>query len=44
MSKLTKKQLADRGRKTMAEAKRIRKAHPGKKWQNCVAEAAKKIK
>ena len=32
------------GRKIMTEAKKIRKASPGKKWTTCVSQAAKKIK
>ena len=30
-------------KKINAEAKRIRKASPKKKWQTCIKEAAKKI-
>lgn len=44
MAKQTKAQLAARGRKIMAAAKAIRRAHPGKKWTMCVKEAAKKGK
>jgi len=40
----TKAQMAAMGSKIMTEAKRIRKAHPGKKWTTCVSEAAKKLK
>lgn len=43
MPKLTKTQLAAKGKRIMAEAKRIRKASPSKKWQNCVKEAGKKV-
>jgi len=43
MAKLTKTQLAAKGRAIMRKAKEIRKQHPNKKWQNCVKEAAKKI-
>ena len=32
------------GSSIMAEAKRIRKASPRKKWTTCVGEAAKKLK
>ena len=32
------------GTSIMAEAKRIRKASPRKKWTTCVSEAAKKLK
>jgi len=42
MAKLTKAQLAARGREIMRKAKEVRKAHPGMKWQNCVKMAAKK--
>lgn len=42
MAKMTKKELAAQGRKIMAKAKEIRKKNPGKKWQKCVSEAAKK--
>ena len=44
MAKQTKKQLASRGKKIMAEAKKIQKKHPRKKWTSCVAEAGKKFK
>ena len=44
MAKLTKTQLAATGRRIMAEAKKIRKAHPTKKWTTCVKEAGKKMK
>lgn len=30
--------------KISAEAKRIRKAHPGKKWATCIQEASKKYR
>jgi hypothetical protein len=42
MAKLTKAQLAAKGRQIMKKAKEIRKAHPTMKWQNCVKQAAKK--
>lgn len=38
------KKIGAMGTKIMAEAKRIRKAHPGKKWTSCVREGAKKLK
>ena len=41
MAKLTKTQLAAYGKKIMAEAKKIRKANPRKKWTTCVKEGAK---
>jgi hypothetical protein len=44
MAKMTKKQLGSRGKKIMAEAKRIQKKHPRKKWTSCVAAAGKKMK
>ncbi len=31
-------------KKINAEAKKIRKANPRKKWQTCIKEAAKKLK
>ena len=42
MKKRKKASISLRGKKIMAEAKKIRKAHPGKKWTACVAAAAKK--
>ena len=39
----TRKQSA-MGKKIMAEAKRIRKKSPNKKWTDCVKEAGKKLK
>ena len=44
MAKMTKTQLSNMGTKIMGEAKRIRKAHPGKKWTSCVSEAGKKFR
>jgi hypothetical protein len=44
MAKLTKTQLAAKGKKIMAKAKEIRRKSPGKKWQTCVKEAAKSLK
>jgi len=44
MSKANKTKLATQGKKIMAEAKRIYKANPNKKWQDCVKQAAKKLK
>lgn len=44
MAKLTKKALGSMGSKIMTEAKKIRKASPGKKWTTCVKEAGKKMK
>lgn len=38
------KKIGAMGSKIMAEAKRIRKANPRKKWQTCVKEGAKKLK
>lgn len=43
MAKKSKKGTA-KLRRIMAEAKRIHKKSPGKKWQTCVKEAAKKLK
>lgn len=37
-----KRKLAARGKKIMAEAKKIRKKNPRKKWTTCVKEAGKK--
>ena len=31
-------------KKIIAEAKKIRKEHPAKKWTTCVSEGAKKVK
>lgn len=42
MAKMTKAQLSARGKKIMADAKKIRRSHPGMKWTSCVAKAAKK--
>ena len=44
MKTSAKEAAAARGRKIMAAAKLIRKAHPGKKWTACVAEAGKKAR
>jgi hypothetical protein len=44
MAKMSKTKLASQGSKIMAEAKKIRKAHPGKKWTACVAQAGKNMK
>ncbi len=44
MAKMTKKKLGSQGKKIMAEAKRIRKKSPRKKWQTCVKEAGKNLK
>lgn len=44
MPKMTKAKLASMGSKIMAEAKRIRRAHPGKKWTTCVSEAGRKFR
>lgn len=44
MAKLTKAQLAAKGKAIMNEAKKIRKASPGKKWTDCVKLAAKRLK
>jgi hypothetical protein len=41
MAKKTKAQMKAMGTSIMAEAKRIRKASPSKKWQTCVSEAGK---
>jgi hypothetical protein len=38
------KKVGAMGKKIMAEAKRIRKASPNKKWTTCVKEGAKKLK
>jgi len=43
MAKLTKTQLAAKGRAIMAKAKEIRKKHPSMKWTNCVSQAAKSM-
>ncbi len=42
--KSSSKKIGAMGTKIMAEAKRIRKANPRKKWQTCVKEGAKKLK
>jgi hypothetical protein len=42
MKKKAKASLKARGKKIMAAAKKIRKAHPGMKWTSCVSKAAKK--
>lgn len=44
MAKMTKTKLASQGSKIMAEAKKIRKAYPNKKWTTCVKEAGKAFK
>jgi hypothetical protein len=44
MAKMTKAQLSAMGKKITSEAKRIRKASPGKKWTTCMKEAGKKFK
>lgn len=44
MAKMTNKKLSAMGSKIMAEAKKIRKANPNKKWTTCVKEAGKKMK
>lgn len=44
MAKMTKKELSAMGSRIMTKAKAIRRAHPGKKWQNCVKEAGKACK
>jgi len=44
MKKKSNPKLAAYGKKIMSEAKKIRAKSPNKKWQNCVKEAAKKIK
>jgi hypothetical protein len=41
---MTKAQLTAMGKKITTEAKKIRKASPGKKWQTCMKEAGKKFK
>ena len=38
------KKIASMGKKIMAEAKKIRKKYPAKKWTTCVKESAKKVK
>jgi hypothetical protein len=38
------KKIASFGKKIMAEAKRIRRKSPSKKWTTCVKEAGKKLK
>ena len=46
--KTTRRKASTKGtaklKKIVAEAKRIYKKHPSKKWTNCVKEAAKKVK
>ena len=44
MAKMTKAQLSAMGKKITTEAKRIRKANPGKKWTTCIKEAGKNFK
>lgn len=45
MPKLTKKVLASKGKKIMAEAKKLYKASGKKtKWTDCVAKAGKKMR
>lgn len=44
MTKLTKKQLGAMGTKITTEAKKIRKANPGKKWTDCMKAAGKSLK
>lgn len=45
MAKLTKAALASKGKKIMAEAKKIYKASNKKtKWIDCVAKAGKKMR
>jgi len=44
MAKISKAKLAAMGKSIMAEAKRIRKANPRKKWNICVKEAGKKFR
>lgn len=44
MAKMTKKRLGEMGKKITGEAKKIRKASPGKKWTTCMKEAGKKYK
>lgn len=44
MAKMTKTKLAAQGSKIMAAAKKIRRAHPNKKWTTCVKEAGKAFK
>ena len=41
---MTKKQLSAQGKRITNEAKRIRKASPGKKWTTYMKEAGKKFK
>ena len=41
---MTKQQLSAMGKKITSEAKRIRKASPGKKWTTCMKEAGRKFK
>ncbi len=44
MAKMTKKKLSSMGSEIMSAAKRVRKAHPKMKWQDCVKKAAKEFK
>jgi hypothetical protein len=44
MTKLSKKQLGAMGTKITTEAKKIRKAHPSKKWTDCIKAAGKSFK
>ncbi len=41
---MSKAKLSSMGKSIMAEAKRIRKANPRKKWTTCVKEAGKKFR
>jgi len=40
---MSKKELSRKGSAIMDEAKRIRKANPGKVWKTCVAEAGRSL-
>ena len=44
MAKVSKARLSAMGKKLTSEAKRIRKANPGKKWTTCMKEAGKRLK
>jgi len=44
MAKMTKAQLGAMGKKITAEAKRIRKENPRKKWTTCIKDAGKNLK
>ncbi|MBN2776229.1 MAG: hypothetical protein JXR36_01220 [Bacteroidales bacterium] len=44
MAKMTKKALSAMGKKITSDAKKIRKAHPNKKWTTCMKEAGKAYK